>query len=577
MLIFSRFPYFFMSSLLFLVSFGIYYPSLEYDFLSWDTRAYLMGVPMIQAITWANLHEMMTSFYMGNWHPLTWFSYALDYAIFGLNAWGFHLTNLLWHSANTVLFFLLSMRILNLQGVREQISISLSEWKIFWIAALAAFWFGIHPQHIESVVWIAERKDVLSLFFSLLTIFTYLNYVQTRRGRDYFISFLCFCLALMAKPMAVTLPVILLLLDIYPLHRTLFTASLKAESLIKLGLEKIPFFLGSGLSAFLTLKAQHHAEFIASLVQVSLELRIVNACNSLLLYLSKFLLPLGLSPFYPLDLSLLKNPLAYVPIFAIALISFLSFYAWRKGKFYWLIIGLFYFISLLPVLGLIQVGSQAAADRYAYFPTLPFYLLIAIFAIIGLWHQKRLWRQFTGLGILLLSIGFSYMTVKQSEIWRNDLVFWTYVHNFSPAHSHPQVSLGKVYLKMGDRVKTLELWECLAPPYLQSQFTPQDYDQAIAHLERAALHDSSAGLTLYNLAQCYANTGKPEPALKIFVHLLKQADFGIAPEILYYRIGSAYIDQGKTQEARLALEKALSLDPQAEPIRELLKHLPPSP
>ncbi|MDD2814483.1 MAG: hypothetical protein PHP00_01945 [Thiotrichaceae bacterium] len=541
MLIFSRFPYWIISCLLFIVSFGIYYPSLEYDFLSWDTRAYLMGVPMIQAITWANLQEMMTSFYMGNWHPLTWFSYALDYAIFGLNAWGFHLTNLLWHSANTVLFFLLSVRILNLQGIREQISIPLQKQQILWIAALAAFWFGIHPQHIESVVWIAERKDVLSLFFSLLTIFTYLNYVQTRRGRDYFVSLLCFFLALMAKPMAVTLPVILLLLDIYPLQRTLFTQSLKRESLIKLGLEKIPFFLGSAVSAFLTLMAQHHAEFIASLVQVSLELRFVNACNSLLLYLSKFLLPLGLSPFYPLDLTLLKNPLAYVPVFATLLITILSLYAWRKGKFYWLIIWLFYLVSLLPVLGLIQVGSQAAADRYAYSPTLPFYLLVAIFAIIGLFHQKRLWRQFTRFGILLVSLGFSYMTIKQSEIWRNNLVFWTYVHNFSPAHSHPQTSLGKVYFKMGDRVKTLELWECLAPPSLQSQFTEQDYDRAIANLERTAPYDGS-GLTLYNFAQCYANTGKPEQALKIFEYLVKQADFGIAPEILYYHIGSAYFD-----------------------------------
>jgi tetratricopeptide (TPR) repeat protein len=529
---------------------------------------------MIQAITWANLQEMMSSFYMGNWHPLTWFSYALDYAIFGLNPWGFHLTNLLWHSVNSVLFFLLSVRILNLQGIHEQISFFLSEQQVLWAAALAAFWFGIHPQHIESVVWIAERKDVLSLFFSLLTMFTYLNYVQTRRGRDYFISFLCFCLALMAKPMAVTLPIILLLLDIYPLHRTLFIQSLKRESLIKLGIEKIPFFVGSAVSAFLTLMAQHHAEFIASLVQVSLELRFVNACNSLLLYISKFLLPLGLSPFYPLDLTLLKNPLAYVPVFAIALITILSLYAWRKGKFYWLIIWLFYLVSLLPVLGLIQVGSQAAADRYAYFPTLPFYLFVAIIGIIGLFHYKKQWQLFSGIGILLISIGFSYMTMKQSEIWRNDLVFWTYVHHFSPTNLIAKASLGKAYFKNNHRVKALELWECLAPSQLQAQFTEQDYHQAITNLEQAAPHDSS-GLTLYNLAQCYANMGKSAQALKIFERLLKQTDFELAPEILYYRIGSVHFAQGKIPEARAALEKVIALDPQAEPARALLKHLPP--
>jgi len=574
MLIFSRFSYWIISSLLFLTSFGIYYPSLEYDLLSWDTRAYLVNVPMIQAINWANLQEMMTSFYMGNWHPLTWFSYALDYSIFGLNPWGFHLTNLLWHSANTVLFFILSVKILNLQAVREQISFQLSEQQVFWIAALAAFWFGIHPQHIESVVWIAERKDVLSLFFSLLCIFSYINYVQNRRGRDYFISFLCFCLALMAKPMAVTLPVILLLLDIYPLHRTFLTQSLKPESLIKLGLEKIPFFLGSAVSALLTIMAQHHAEFIASLVQVSLELRFLNASNSLLLYLSKFLLPLGLSPLYPLDLYLLKNPLAYVAAVATIFITLLSIYAWRKRHFYGLTIWLFYVVSLLPVLGLIQVGSQAAADRYAYFPTLPFYLWVAILCGLGL-AQKR-WQWLTGLVILLVSVGFGAMTLKQSEIWRNDLVFWTYVHRFSPTNSGVQASLGKVYLRMGDKVKTLELWECLSPPTLADQFTEQDYQQAIHNLEQAVSRDNS-GLTWYNLAQCYSYTGKTEPALKIFQQLLSQPNVEIPQDILYFRIGKMYFLQGRMAEARVALEKVLVLDPQAEPARELLKRLPPSP
>ncbi|MEN9847361.1 MAG: hypothetical protein RL368_101 [Pseudomonadota bacterium] len=576
MLVFSRFSYWIISILLFLISFFIYYPSLEYDFLSWDTRAYLMDVPMIRAITWANLQEMMSSFYMGNWHPLTWFSYALDYAIFGLNPWGFHLTNILWHSANTVLFFILSIRILNLQGVREQISIKLSEQQVFWIAALAAFWFGIHPQHIESVVWIAERKDVLSLFFSLLTIFTYLNYVETRCGRDYFISLLCFYLALMAKPMAVTLPVILLLFDIYPLHRTLFTQSLKRESLIKLGLEKIPFFLGSAVSAFLTLMAQHHAEFIASLVQVSLELRLINACNSLLFYLSKFLLPLGLSPLYPLDLNLIKNPAAYVSVTATVLITILSIYAWRKRQFYGLVIWLFYVISLLPVLGLIQVGSQAAADRYAYFPSLAFYLLVSILCGLGLFHAQKRLQWLTGVGILLVSIGFSAMTLKQSEIWRNDLVFWTYAHHFSPSNSGIQASLGKVYLKMGNKAKTLELWECLSPPSLADQFTEQDYRQAIQNLEQAVSQENT-GLTLYNLAQCYSYTGKIEPALKIFQHLLSQANADIPQDVLYFRVGKLYVIQGKVEEARLALERVLVLDPQAEPARDLLKRLPPSP
>ncbi|MEN9848027.1 MAG: hypothetical protein RL368_767, partial [Pseudomonadota bacterium] len=282
-----------ISGCLFLITFGIYAPSLEYEFLSWDTYDYLQHTQMIRALTWENLVAMFSSLSMFNWHPLTWFSYALDYAIYGLNPWGFHLSNVLFHSANSVLFFFLCLRLLNLHLALQK-NPSPEFIKHAWLsAALSALWFGIHPQHIESVVWIAERKDVLFLFFSLLSLIAYLRYSETRSLRAYLGTFLCCLLAVMSKPMAVSLPILFLLLDIYPLQRSFLNAPHTPEPLKNLLFEKLPFALCSLLSMSLTLIAQQ--QIIGVFEHVDVQLRVLNAFNSLLLYLSKFLIPLTFS------------------------------------------------------------------------------------------------------------------------------------------------------------------------------------------------------------------------------------------------------------------------------------------
>lgn len=544
---FSKRTLLLFSGLLFVISFGVYYPSLNADFLTWDTHLYVIETKMIRSLAWTNLWQMLTSLQVANWHPLTWFSYAVDYAIYGLNPWGFHLTNSLWHSANSVLFFLVALKLLKLHNPSNS-----TENRQLWIAALAALWFGIHPQHVESVVWIAERKDVLSLFFSLLTISVYLNYVQTRRQRDYLLSLLCFFLALMSKPMAVTLPVVLLLLDIYPLQRTRWTGSLRQESLWKLGIEKIPFFLGSLLDAWLTMLAQHQATAIVPLDKVSIAVRILNAFDSLILYLSKFLLPIGLSPLYPLNKQIVENPLAFMAVAAVILLAALASYAWYKRQFAWLICGLFYLISLLPVLGLIQVGSQAAADRYTYISTLPFYLIVATGFSYGLFHPQWLRRVSTGMGVLFITLGLSYATVQQSKVWKNDLGFWSYVLTFAADMPAIWLNVGNAYFRMGEYQKAIEVLEKAA------SLQPQQY---------SAVH--------YNLAQCYLKSGQLPQALTLYQNLiLYDVPLSVPKEVLYYNVGLIYQQQGKLDEARAALEKALSLDSEAEPVRELLKRLP---
>ena len=535
---------------LFTLSFAIYYPTLNYEFLAWDTRFYVIESPMIRSLAWEHLWQMLTSLYRANWHPLTWFSYALDYAFYGLNPWGFHLTNLLWHSANSVLFFLFSLQLLKLHYVaKSPLAPSHEENKRqFWIAALAALWFGIHPQHVESVVWIAERKDVLCLFFSLLTLSFYLRYIQSRQLKHYLFSLLCFCLALMAKPMAVTLPVILLLLDIYPANRTRFTISPHPESLLKLLIEKIPFFLGSAIDAGLTLLAQQQA--IVDITQISFIARLTNAFNSLITYLSKFILPLTLSPLYPFDADLLNNPLTVLAIPAVLMIGGSAVYAWRKRHFVWAIMLLFYVISLLPVLGIIQVGAQASADRYAYFPTLPFYLVLAGGCIQWLWNTNRVQRTCAALSILLMSVGFGMVTVQQSKIWENDLIFWSYIASYAPNFSVTQTNLAAAYYERGH------------------------YAAAIEHYKQALLY-SNNGMIYYDMALAYTQLGDFENAIGICNDLITyKVAVGVSQDKIYYVLGIAQLQAGHNPEARQALQQALNLNPKLEEARIALQKIP---
>ncbi|MDD2816605.1 MAG: tetratricopeptide repeat protein [Thiotrichaceae bacterium] len=541
-----------ISGCLFLISLGIYTPSLEYDFLSWDTYDYLQNTPMIRALTWQNLAAMLTSLSMFNWHPVTWFSYAIDYAIYGLNPWGFHLSNLLLHSANSVLFFFLCLRLLNLH-LRAQKNSSPEFVKHAWLsAALAALWFGIHPQHVESVVWIAERKDVLFLFFSLLSLIAYLRYCETRSPRTHIWTFLCCLLAVMSKPMAVSLPLIFLLLDIYPLQRSFLNAPSSPESIRKLLLEKLPFALCSVLSMVLTLIAQR--QVISTFEYIPLEFRVLNALNSLLLYLSKFLIPFNFSPLYPLDLQLAENPMAFVAALAGIMLTLWAFYAAYKRRFVGLVLWLFYVITLLPVLGLLQVGIQAAADRYAYLPTLPFYLLLATLSGIGIFHHHKMYRILSSLGVLLFSATLVLVTLKQSETWRNDYQLWAHVVKFSPNHDLAQLNLGKAHYQRGN------------------------FATAREHYQIALAHSSprSRDLIKYYLAQTALKQNDLQTVLDIYLNLTQyRIQIGVPHSELFYWIGKIYAQQGNLLEARAAIEQAVALDPKLEAAQDLLRQLPP--
>lgn len=453
----------------------------------------------------------------------------MDYALFGLEPWGHHLTNLVFHNLNSLLVFLLGVILMphTFQGMLA--------------AGLAALFFGIHPQHVESVAWIAERKDVLCQFFTLLSLICYVLFTRRSNRSWYFSALFCFILALLSKPMAVTLPVILLLIDIYPLKRTVWVMN-QAVALRQLLLEKLPFLLLSTLVIFITLFAQKTA--LASIEEVGITTRLFNAFNSIILYLSKFIFPLNLVPFYPQVTH--YTGLAFIPVIAFCLISFVCGYLWYKKQFYWLIAWLFYLITLSPVLGIIQVGLQSAADRYTYLPTLPFYFLMGMGISNVLFTSCRIYKVGTTLLTIFISVAFIHLTRQQTLIWKDDVTLWYYTALQFPESSFVQTNLGTAYLNANRPLKALEHYQ------LGAALAPNEKEIQIS------------------IAETYLTLHLPQEALKTYQTLI---DSHFELEFVYYRMATILVQQHQMEQARVYLTKVLEMNPHHKAAQTLLARI----
>jgi len=532
-----------------------YQDALHHGWISWDTNSYVTENDNIKSLNWKNLQWMLTSFYLGNWHPLTWLSHAIDYALFGLEPWGHHLTNLIIHCLNTLLVGILVVFLMTWQKQAE-IHLNLVNGRILLSASLAALLFGIHPQNVESVVWIAERKNLLSQFFLLSGFLCYGFYIKSSSTKimyyGYLATVICFIFALMSKPIAVVFPLILLLIDVYPLHRTSLTVCSKSpRSYFLLILEKTPFLLLSLMVGMITIFAQQTSGYMADTQQLSVSIRLLNAANSSLFYLSKFIFPIGLSPFYPLsnfskDYQHFSN---FIPVIAFFLMTVVCSYLWYKKSYEWLIAWLFYLITLLPVIGLIQVGSQAAADRYAYLSVLPFHILVAI-GIATLFCSVVRYKKLIQLSlistILLLAVVLIHLTQQQVSIWQNDLRLWSYVVLNNPDNVVGQIFLGDAY------------------------FSNNHYEKALAHY----LLVSSAApphLLYRRLAKTYVALGNHSKALEICNKMLQQKQ--VAVDEVYTLMGWIHLQQGNSSQAEILLKQAIEINYQQEIAKYLLKNI----
>jgi len=557
----------------------IYLPALQNDFVNWDDDKYVYENEHIRSLDF-KLLKWSSGFHILNWHPLTFISHSIDYALWGLNPIGHHLTSIILHSVNTFLLYILILYLLtNIRlskssfPANDDKSIS----KNIIAASVAALLFGIHPIHVESVAWVSERKDVLSTFFILLSLISYCKYAvkqEIKKQSLYYISSLVsFILALMSKPMAVTLPFILVILDIYPFQRIGFKELFRSHK--RVVKEKIPFIFFGLISSILTIIAQHSGGAITSIKAYPLSFRIVTAIRGLSFYLEKMILPIGLSPFYPLPNNL--SFLSFEHIFSIILVIAISIFcvrAWNRGWKVYMTIWTFYIITLLPVIGIIQLGEQAAADRYSYVPSIGPFLLIGLgisLVWVKYYYKKRAFF-LTKITILLVLISIlsllGIQTLKQIRIWNNSITLWSYELKKYPDlwlayynRAHAYTSLGDYQQALKDLDKTIQY----NPKYTQAYYIRAidyiglgDYQQAVEDLDITIKFDPQSAQTYHIRANVYAKMEDHHEALRDLDKVIE-----IDPDnfTAYNDRGLSYYALGKLKEAIADYSKAILLNP----------------
>ncbi len=383
-----------------LIIFAVFFQVHSFGFINLDDPGYVSENPNIQAgITLNAVKWAFTTIHTGYWHALTWLSYMLDWQLFGLNAGGYHITNLIFHIANTLLLFI----------ILRQMT------KALWQSAFVAALFALHPLHVESVAWIAERKDVLSTFFWLLAMWAYVRYVKNPKLKWYLISLMLFALGLMSKPMLVTLPFVLLLLDYWPLNRI---SRFNWQTIYRLILEKIPFFFLAAVLSVVTFIAQHSSGAISSLTGISIKSRVCNALISYVQYIEKMFWPTHLAFFYPYPAHI---SISYAMISAGFLLAVTIFILLFSKKHRYLFTGWFWYLgTLLPVIGLVQVGSQAMADRYTYIPLIGLFIIItwSLPEMLAKWSSRKaaIWIS----SLICISI-LAVCTFYQTRYWKDSL------------------------------------------------------------------------------------------------------------------------------------------------------------
>jgi tetratricopeptide (TPR) repeat protein len=477
-----------------LITFIIYLPSLTNGFVSWDDPKYIYENPGIRTLDLAFLKKAFTEIYFSNWHPLTMISYAIDYALWGLNPLGYHLENNILHGVNTALVAVLSVRLIT-------IARPLSAPAAFAAGFVPALLFGIHPIHVESVAWVSERKDVLCGLFFMASILFYLRYAQKGKALCYVLSLVVFALAIMSKSMAVTLPAVLLLLDFYPLRRLS-----SAKGILKAVAEKVPFMVICAFAAVGALYSQTSA--MASLESIPLDIRFISALRSFAFYLEKFFAPIGLAPFYPFPAEFDPFGVDYLVTYGVlAGISVICLAAIRYRMF---IVAWLYFLgTLIPVIGLVQVGMQAAADRYMYLPSLSLLVLLGAGAALIIEKNSKPLLAFLLGFISVATVGLSYATVTQTAIWKDSLTLWDHELALYPEAYIPLMNRGAALVKMGeyDRgMKDLDRAVQLAPVSRNAR-----YNRALALKTmgryREALDDLNEAIKIRPDADTYNNKG----------------------------------------------------------------------
>jgi protein O-mannosyl-transferase len=491
--------------------------TLGHQFVNYDDRTYVYGNPVVAGgITWANTVWAFTHAHARNWHPLTTLSHMLDCQLFGLNPAGHHAVNLVLHTASVLLLFFLLRKI------------TTNFWRSFFVAAV----FVIHPLRVESVAWIAERKDVLSGIFFMLTLHAYVRYAEKPSTARYVTMSILFALGLMSKPMLVTLPFVLLLLDYWPLER-----SKKSEVRIKkLVVEKIPLLALSGASCLATIWAQSGAT--GAMDSLPLASRLGNALVSYVIYLRQVFWPANLAVFYPYrQYDLLVVVFAAVMLLAVSALAI----RWRRTLPYFFV-GWFWFLGMLvPVIGVFQIGLQGHADRYTYLPQIGLYLLVtwSVAEMSILRARPAISFSLSGVVIVLLAA----CTALQASQWKNSETLWRHALAVTLNNDVAHNNLGLAYEQVGRIDDAI-----------------QQYDEAlkVESGKAEARYDLSKALTETNLGNALTRKNRIDEALSHYEKAVAlRPDYADA----HFNFGHALLRRGQLDDAIAEWQKTLSIQP----------------
>jgi tetratricopeptide (TPR) repeat protein len=509
---------------------AFYNPIIHNQFIDFDDSSYILKNFQVQSgLTWDTVKWSFTTFREGNWHPLTWLSHALDYQIFDLNPAGHHYTNLLLHVANAVLLFLL---------LRQATGVT-------WPSLIVGALFALHPVNVESVAWAAERKNVLSMLFFLLALHAYDRYARTGRRYLYLWVTICFALGLMAKPQIVTLPFVLLLWDYWPLQRIGARSAADGSpapstprTFRYLVWEKLPLFILAAADSVVTMLAQRAGNAVRTVTEVSLSARLENVFVSYVRYIGKALWPSRLAAMYPRPANSLP---AWQTVGAVVLLLLISALVlrWRDRRY--LPVGWFWFLgTLVPMIGIITVGEQTMADRYAYLPFIGLFVAI-VWTLDAAASEHRIavvWR----VGVALLGVFIlGCLTHRQLGYWHDDETLWRHALSVTERNYMAHNNLAIAFAKQGRS------------------------EEAVVQFQAAtALHtyppDQVLKLAFYEL-----RVGHPQEAIEESGAVLRASADPVDPRLqsaAWGEMGQAHLQMRQYDQAAECYQNALRLNPE---------------
>ncbi|WP_420266957.1 tetratricopeptide repeat protein [Candidatus Magnetominusculus dajiuhuensis] len=505
----------------------VYLPVRNYDFIRYDDEKYVTENPQVlRGLTAETTLWAFKTTEIGFWQPLSWLSHMVDVSVFGLNAGGHHLVNLLFHVINTViLFFALT-------------ALTVPVWRSAFVAAL----FAAHPMHVESVAWIAERKDVLSGFFWVIAMWAYAYYVRRPSAGRYMAVLCCFILGLMSKPMMVTLPVVLLLLDYWPLGRFSETAGRAKRTFGALALEKLPMIGLSIASALITFFTEKGSRAIAV---APLDGRIINAVVSYARYIEKMFYPVGLSVIYPIS----SVAFWQVVSSACVIVTVSGSAVWYMKRYPYLFTGWFWFLCvMLPSIGIVKFGAmefQAMADRYTYMPYVGLFIILSM-SVPDDWLKIPAKKYATAAAAIVVVIICMVISSMQLRYWRDTITLFRHAISVTDRNYVAYNNLGTALAIKG-----------------------QD-NASYAAFEMAVSIEPSYKTAYINMGNILLQRNNPQEAIKNYE---KAIAIDTQQPGAYHGIGVALLTMGKKREAAAYFEKALALDPNHQAARHYLSTL----